>query len=104
MSIKLQATREDVIDFRAWLQDKTGTYNVQNPYNCAIAEYLRHKFPQAHVRFCGTSTVHINNRSFEVPAVIRKIAYERDTPPHFVRVMEYRAAYERATKAVQDFT
>jgi len=72
--IKKEATVEDIQDLINWLETRTGYYNAQDPWGCAIAQYLRdrgHKY----VHFDGTHELHADTDHIVLPKVIGDIVY-----------------------------
>jgi|SRR5882724_1838920 len=74
MIINKPATTEDIQDLINWLENQTGTYDSENPKNCAIAQYLRDRGYED-VHFFGLHNISADGQSIILPDLIGKIVY-----------------------------
>jgi len=72
--IEKEATVDDIQDLINWLETKTGSYDASDPWQCAIAQYLRDRGHQ-YVRFDGMYELHADNNVINLPPIIRNIVY-----------------------------
>ncbi len=108
MKIKRDATLADIIDFRNWLETKTGTYDAGNPSHCAVCQYMKDR-GRKYAQFSGPSIVFIHDDTGKhdvvLPKTIAEIAYGEGNENLQLhsngQAYEFSDALDRANKVIE---
>lgn len=95
MNINKPATIEDIQDLINWLAVQTGSYDANDPYQCAIAQYLRDRGHER-IRFDGTKELHADGNHIVLPDIIGEIVYGTDHVVGSSNKQQFSAAFVRA--------